>query len=139
MQATSRAYLFQISVFEGFVLLFYIFKGYSFTAVYSEENPWDGRQSLPVHQSVLEAADQASGDGLHSGCEDRLRHVEGASGGALAQRGLQEEDELVHTRGIGPGCWDLLSRPQEGVLLVEGTVIENKNLQRSEQTKQGHS
>ena len=91
-----------------------------------------------MDQCVLEAANQAPGNGLHSGCEDSLRHVEGPMGGALTQCGLQEEDEFAHTRGIGPRCGDLLSRPQEGVLLVEGTVIEDKNLKRLEQRRAVH-
>lgn len=90
-------------------------------AVYSEENQdknfffnphlWKGSKFLPMDQRVLEAANQAPGDGLHSGREDRLRHVEGSVGRALTQRGLQEEDELAHACGICPGRGDLLSRP----------------------------
>lgn len=78
-----------------------------------------------MNQCVLEATDQAPGDGLCSGGENRLRDVEGATWGPLTQSGLQEEDQFAHTGGICPGRWDLLSRPEEGVLLVEGAVIEN--------------
>lgn len=45
-----------------------------------------------MNQSVLESTNQASGDGLHSGSENRLRDVEGATRGPLTQSGLQEED-----------------------------------------------
>lgn len=53
---------------------------------------WDGSKFLPVNQSVLEASNQASGDGLHSGGENRLGDVEGAMRVSLTQSGLQEED-----------------------------------------------
>ena len=51
-----------------------------------------GSKLLPMNQSVLEATNQASGDGLHSGRENRLRDMEGAPWGPLTQSGLQEED-----------------------------------------------
>lgn len=53
---------------------------------------WDGSKFLPVNQSVLEASNQASGNGLHSGGENRLGDVEGATRVSLTQSGLQEED-----------------------------------------------
>lgn len=88
-----------------------------------------------MNQSVLQATNQASGNGLHSGGEDGLGHVEGASRGSLTQRGLQEEDQFAHACGICPGCWNFLSRPEEGILLIEGTVVENKNLKCSKEQK----
>lgn len=53
---------------------------------------WDGSKFLPMNQSVLEATNQAPGDGLHPGGENRLGDVEGAARGPLTQRGFQEED-----------------------------------------------
>lgn len=53
---------------------------------------WDGGKFLPVNQSVLEAANQAPGDGLCSGRENCLRDVKGTTWGPLTQSGLQEED-----------------------------------------------
>lgn len=92
-----------------------------------------------MNQSVLKATNQASGDGLRSGGENRLRDMEGSVWGSLTQSGFQEEDEFAHACGVCPGCWDLLSGPQEGVLLVEGAVVENKNLKRSKQKKESNS
>ena len=147
MQVTSSARLFQILCFWNFcyfksskyiVLLLFIQKKIKIKRFFFNPHLKEGCSFLPVDQCVLEATNQAPGNGLHSGCEDSLRHVEGAMGRALTQRGLQEQDEFAHTRGIGPGRWDLLSRPQEGVLLVEGTVIEDKNLKHSEQRRAVH-
>lgn len=59
--------------------------------------------------------------------------MEGPAWGSLTQGGLQEENQFLHTRGVCPGCWNLLAWPQEWVLLVEGAVVENENLECSEQ------
>lgn len=97
-----------------------------------------GSKFLPMNQRVLETPNQAPGDGLHSGGEDRLGDVEGAPWGPLTQSGLQEEDQFAHTCGVCPGRWNLLSWPQEGILLVEGTVVENKNLKYSKHKKESN-
>lgn len=133
MHSFFKYYAFEFCYFKSskyIVLLLFIQKKIKIKSFFFNPHLWEGSSFLPVDQGVLEAANQSPGDGLHSGREDGLRHVEGATGGALTQCGLQEEDEFAHTGGIGPRCWDLLSRPQEGVLLIEGTVIEDKNLKR---------
>lgn len=88
-----------------------------------------------MNECVLETPHQASGNGLHSWGEDGLGDMEGPTWGSLTQGGLQEEDQFLHARGVCPGCWNLLSWPQEWVLLVEGAVVENENLKGSEQKK----
>lgn len=72
------------------VLLLFIQKKIKIKRFFFNPHLWEGSSFLPVDQCVLEATNQAPGNGLHSGCEDSLRHVEGAMGGALTQCGLQE-------------------------------------------------